>query len=451
MSTDPKEANAAFAARYHFPFPLLSDTTREVCLAYEACDSPNDPVTKRVTYVIGPEMTILQVLEEYDSEELAEKTLAFLRQQELVPAGTLLSYVSSYASTTENEPIDMMAQALESENVSIHEVAPVSLVTAPRQPSEPEVHAAAYHPPSHAVAVPSPVPRLTVVPRSPVGSAAVIPSHIQPAQGDGAPSLVYVIGRLGYDFGTEVRRDAFTHSMGRAANPNDATQMLAHLARRPFDAAGVIWTLNAGGTPIYAIQPAGPFAPFAYEQLRDFLAGQLRTEGQRVAIPGYLGGQVRLLSGQVLPVIGSELRGMTSWSTDALVRAVLSEPPEGAEAQAQYAQQREDIVQFLERVYDEAQNLGLSARERAMNFAVTHAFQATPVFEETVRAHLQLDGMTVEPSLVCRPGSECWDVKLTFFNPARGIPQTKRVYRLTIDVSDVVPVTMGEVRTWAGV
>ncbi|MDB9394481.1 peptidase, partial [Microcystis aeruginosa CS-573] len=44
--------------------------------------------------------------------------------------------------------------------------------------------------------------------------------------------------------------------------------------------------------------------------------------------------------------------------------------------------------------------------------------------------------------------SECWDVKLKFFDPENGL-RAKRVFRFTIDVSDRTPVTLGEVRSWA--
>ena len=99
MSTDSIEANAAFAARYHFPFPLLSDTTRTICLAYAACDSFDAPTTKRMTYVIAPNRTILQGFEGYDSAELAAKTLALLRQQEMVPTGASEERASAYDRT----------------------------------------------------------------------------------------------------------------------------------------------------------------------------------------------------------------------------------------------------------------------------------------------------------------------------------------------------------------
>jgi hypothetical protein len=37
---------------------------------------------------------------------------------------------------------------------------------------------------------------------------------------------------------------------------------------------------------------------------------------------------------------------------------------------------------------------------------------------------------------------------LTFFNPSRRLEQARRVYRFTVDVSDVIPVTVGKVRHW---
>jgi peroxiredoxin Q/BCP len=53
-------ANAAFAKKFGFPFPLLCDTTREVGLAYGACDSADAKTAKRITYLIGPDGRILR-------------------------------------------------------------------------------------------------------------------------------------------------------------------------------------------------------------------------------------------------------------------------------------------------------------------------------------------------------------------------------------------------------
>ena len=60
MSFDTVAENADFAKKFEYPFPLLSDTNREIGLAYGAADSPDAGFAKRVTYVIGPEGKILQ-------------------------------------------------------------------------------------------------------------------------------------------------------------------------------------------------------------------------------------------------------------------------------------------------------------------------------------------------------------------------------------------------------
>jgi hypothetical protein len=83
-----------------------------------------------------------------------------------------------------------------------------------------------------------------------------------------------------------------------------------------------------------------------------------------------------------------------------------------------------------------------------MNFAATNAFQIEFVFKAAIEANLKLDAINVEKSPICRPGSDCWDVKLTFFHPAKRMEQARRVYRFTVDVSDLIPVTVGKVRDW---
>jgi PatG C-terminal len=43
---------------------------------------------------------------------------------------------------------------------------------------------------------------------------------------------------------------------------------------------------------------------------------------------------------------------------------------------------------------------------------------------------------------------DCWDVLLKFFNPKNN-QEAKQVFRFTIDVSDLIPVTLGVVRSWS--
>lgn len=144
-----------------------------------------------------------------------------------------------------------------------------------------------------------------------------------------------------------------------------------------------------------------------------------------------------------------ELRGMYSWNTAALVKAVCGEPPSGnVSKKDEYARRVQGGTNFLLRIYEELRNLGTTSQERAINYAATNTFQIGKVFEEAIKEGLDLDKIEVERSPICRPDSDCWDVKLTFFNPSKVFEQARKVYRFTEDVSDVVPVTVGPVRSW---
>jgi cyanobactin maturation PatA/PatG family protease len=253
----------------------------------------------------------------------------------------------------------------------------------------------------------------------------------------GSRTLVYALGVIGYDFGSEARRDSFIQE--GLAHPGSPEELLAHLDANPASAAAIKWTLAQDSTVLYAIAPAGPFAALAYERLREFLAEQLKSGVEQVSIPGRLAGKSILQNGQAVPTILPELRGMYSWTTGKLVEAV-SGTETGATA--------DDVRNFLQRVYYETRNLGLAPQERALNFAATNAFQVERVFTTTLGSGLKLDTISVERSPVCRPSSDCWDVKLSFFNPLRRLEQARQVHRFTIDVSDVIPVTVGAIRSW---
>ncbi|NET05873.1 MAG: PatA/PatG family cyanobactin maturation protease [Symploca sp. SIO2B6] len=265
--------------------------------------------------------------------------------------------------------------------------------------------------------------------------------------------LVYATGQLGYDFISEARRDSIVQEaigvFGGSWNPNDPNQVLDNFERQPWEASGVQWILSQETTPIYAIMPSGPYAYKAYELLREFLRGQLNGEVERVSIPGFIVGETKLLSGQSVQVIIPSIRGMYSWRTDALIQAVAGARPTEAAAQNTYDQSIEGIRNFLERIYYELRNLGTTPQERALNYAATNAFQAQRIYERATNENMELDTINVEKSPLCRPESDCWDVKLTFFNPSQRYNQARKVYRFTVDVSDMVPVTVGSVRSWS--
>ena len=54
-SFDSVEANAGFAKKFDFNFPLLADTDRKLGLAYGAADDAKAGFAKRISYLIGPD------------------------------------------------------------------------------------------------------------------------------------------------------------------------------------------------------------------------------------------------------------------------------------------------------------------------------------------------------------------------------------------------------------
>ena len=273
--------------------------------------------------------------------------------------------------------------------------------------------------------------------------------------------LVYALGTLSYDFGTQARYDSLSTEMGVAlpgigpiVPVTDTLTLVNHLRANPHVASSIIWTLVVDSTPIYAIRPCGPFAERVYDRLVQFLADQIDPEqlAERVSIPGLLGGSTTLLMGQTVPVIVPELRGMFNWTTRTLVDAVAGAPPETTAAQAQrdeYDRRRAGVTNFLQRVYYELRNLGMDPRHRALNFAATNAFNVQRIFGTAAGGGLQLDQIEVDRSPICRADSDCWDVVLYFFNPVNVLGEARRVFRFTVDVSDLVPVLIGDIREWS--
>lgn len=394
---------------------------------------------------------------------------------------------------------------------------------------------------------------VTILHDAPPPRASIVPSDSCSCGGAKSQrQLVYALGTIGYDFGTEARRDSFKQLMPSVVphkgegliaflpvdpdakhetifppNPYDARQMVNYLCGLPrpeppfpteaglqrlnysgqtppsprhgnaFPPAGglidgnemqagdlseasqLIWTLNIELTPIYAIRPSGTFADVAYLRLVQALAGQVRPKDDdyyvsRVSIPGVLTGEtVRLYSGQVVPVLRPQPRGMYAWSETRLVndsldaigerigldvRKLLEVPKEermriaaedtsqGEDFQRAERAQR-SLRNFLNKIYYELRNLGQAPADRALNYAATNAFQAATLIEGEAVNDTQLDTIVVERSAFCRMDSDCWDVRLRFFDPA-DVRRARTVHRFTIDVSDVFPVSVGEIRTW---
>src|SRR5262245_1586347 len=111
----------------------------------------------------------------------------------------------------------------------------------------------------------------------------------------GAGDIVHALGALGYDFGTETRREAFQRGMAAAdrdgANPSDpaaarspVAAMVDYLARHPHEMPRLLWTVSVDLTPVYALLAAGPFACDVHEALWQLLEAQTRPADD----PGYV-------------------------------------------------------------------------------------------------------------------------------------------------------------------
>jgi len=300
----------------------------------------------------------------------------------------------------------------------------------------------------------------------PAYSHNITPSLIMPSTecscGSGGPvTLVYALGKLGTDFGTQARRDTFIQFMaGSGSNPDDPKQLLSYFNEAPYEAKSLIWTLNIDANPVYAISPSGPFAERVYDRLREFLDDQVNGISEIVSIPGYIFGSVTLYSGQTVPIIVPEVRGLFNWAVTPLIEKVLGKRP--AEIQPGADQPSADqpqgpsawdnrermVTAFLNRVYFDLRNLGLSGPDRALNYSATNLFQLLAAIDNAVTSGRQeFRSFSVLKSPICRPESECYDVKVRFFDPDNVLRSSFVVF-FTIDVSDVIPVAIGGARQW---
>ena len=76
ISLDEPAANKAFREKYGFPFPLLSDLSRQVTLAYGAVENVAAEKAGRITVLVDTQGRIRQVLTDITPETHAQDVLA---------------------------------------------------------------------------------------------------------------------------------------------------------------------------------------------------------------------------------------------------------------------------------------------------------------------------------------------------------------------------------------
>jgi cyanobactin maturation PatA/PatG family protease len=340
---------------------------------------------------------------------------------------------------------------------------------------------------------------------------------VRPSQGYTANGeLVFVIGRLFYDFGTEARQDYFYHEIrawreslrdrgdpafgperdqagdiAAPLNPEIMARFLLDIAPGEQTARftnlpmanALIWTLTIDNIPIYALDPRSvfgsevfrsyvlnlwyqevtPIDPWRVDEIVTArkeavpLRGWPRGEFERLSQAGEVVGTTTLQNGTVVPTLAPAWRGTYTWR----IRDLLGLPPD-TEFTQEWLNENPwavDFRAFLERIYNEFRNTGVSPQDRALNYSAMNARYTKEIFEEMTpgpqtgeegaeQRGLMLDTVEIDRSTVCRPESDCWDVTYRFFDPMNVLTQAREVFQYTIDVSDVVPVPVGPLKRW---
>lgn len=243
------------------------------------------------------------------------------------------------------------------------------------------------------------------------------------------PQLVYALGELAVEHQTEASRSSFNHL---AAGKGIGAYLKANLHEAP----SLVWLLKLDGTPIYAISPVGPFAHVTYQRLLDFLCD---ADIERISVSGYTAGRtVTLQSGEAVPVLAPDIRGMYSWSTRALIESV---------GDGEDRALKDGVEDFLSRIYFDFRNSGMTPQDRALNYSATNVFQAAGVLKQALQEGRVLEAISVEKSPIARFDDELYDVKMRFFDP-ENLMRARRACRFTVDVSDVLPIGVGQPRFW---
>jgi hypothetical protein len=195
---------------------------------------------------------------------------------------------------------------------------------------------------------------------------------------------------------------------------------------------------------MYAVLPTGAFAADTYHWL---LTRWQNPEVEFVGVPGIVAGRLTLHDGTPVDAIVPDQRGLCSWNTkryvDALARAWKDARPDLPDSTL-----KRDVGRFLGKIFFSIRNRGLLPGDRAINAAATNAFNFSEIILEAGAEGLSFRDVAAERSSLGRPGGECYDVLLTFFDPARRLERAPLRARFTVDVSDTVPVVIGEPVSW---
>ncbi|MEV0298223.1 hypothetical protein [Nocardia sp. NPDC050710] len=320
--------------------------------------------------------------------------------------------------------------------------------------------------------------------------------------------LVYGLGTLGYEFSSDDHRKSFiakiTYMMKSAAeevvswlsdlggkkpaeptglesDPDDPRQMVEYLRKNPSEAKGLIWTLIVDQAPIYAISPAGTDEGEIYARLIELLDGQARgdaamdgadsgPDGMKagdseaciwlIGVAGRLGGRtIELRSGQIVPVLeveradrlnGLDIRELVDMTTAGAAETKADRTQDRTSLTDNEIDERERsrLRGFLNRIHFDSRNLGVTSRDRALNFAVFQGFSinnadlwARSDFATIFADDISMESIDIEKSAFERGDGDTREVEFRFYDPTY-TRNVEKVFRYTVDVSGVQPITV---------
>lgn len=321
---------------------------------------------------------------------------------------------------------------------------------------------------------------------------AVTASAVEPAIR--YPTIFFGIGAVDYDFPDDNIRDSFTelmHSRMGLGDVEDRVAVVAYLDEYPAEARRLLWTFSMNGEPRYWLDPVGAYGAQVYDMLAALVLGRVRGEVTVASIPGWTFDVIRnTRAGDPLRQVRvNSLRGIYGWDADVVARqslaAVNRDAQAGGVGRAQVESQvvepaiaRDDadnvvfglressvvtwprlsleptteiqaaVIDFLNHVYFRSHQQPEVSRDRAINFAATNGYQVAAAFLDAMHAGLQFQSYRTEYSPFARVSGNCWDIILRFNDP-KSSRRAPVEYRVTVDIADLMPVTVGRLRRWA--
>ena len=202
------------------------------------------------------------------------------------------------------------------------------------------------------------------------------------------------------------------------------------------------------------------------DALKDF--SDNKNDVMRMSLPGYISGQTKLMSGSSVESVTPVAYGINNWTLEKLIETMPEDDMKSyIEAKIQESKvahgyndvipelneseviksYKDQLISLLQRLYINTINKGHTPDNRALNYSIYNIIAVAQIVRDAAKTNMQFSGFKVVPSKIARQHSEMRDVQLTFFNPENTM-QASTTYAITVDVSAITPVIVGNIEQW---